>query len=157
MPREVSYTRRRKEWYSGSGGAPPAANLVTVAKGHCAARVTFADIPGFPGVFAAVPSPREGKITSIAIRLLDGVAPTGEAMVTIVSPEADVTAAFLYAFLGEIVPTTVGPPMYRRMNIRSAYYCTDMTDVPEMLYILIVGGTGLTGASADVAVMTKTH
>jgi len=156
MAQSVSYTRRKKE-RTRIGGVIPS-DLVTIAKDHCAARVVFEAIPGAPspGVFAAVPSPREGKITSIAIRLL-GVAPTGEAMVTIVSPKVDVNGAFMYVFLAEIIPCTLGPPVYRRMNIRSAYYCTDLTDTPDMLYIMITGGTGLEGVEADVAVMTKAH
>jgi len=153
----VSYTRRRAQWCADASGALPE-NLVTVAKGHFAARTTFREIPGSPspGVFASVPAPLEGMVASISIRLLNAT-PTGEAMLTIVSPEVDVTGAFMYTFLEGITPATVGPPMYRKAASCSAYYNIDIVDTPHMIHIMIVGGTNLAGVAADVALTVRAH
>jgi len=160
MSNRVIHTRQDIRSYSAEGQAAP---LVTVAEGHCAARVTFnAILPtnAALGVFAEVPSVLAGNLTSIAIRLLDR-APTGQAMVTPVSPRAneDGTAmgAFMSVFLEGIMPTTVGPPMYRRTEVCSAYYNTSLSDEPGKLYVLITGGTNLAGAVADVILTVVSH
>jgi len=158
MSRSVVYTSRPKEHYKDSSGTI-LPNLVTVSGDRCAERVTLQEIPpvgggASPGVFAAVSCALEGKVTSIAIRLLDST-PAGQAMLRTVSPAADVTGAFMYTFLEGIMPAAAGVPMYRKTEIHAAYYCTDKMPQPGKIYVMILGGAGLAGVSADVAVTFK--
>ena len=156
MAIKIFYTHIAKERYKDASGTIPN-DLVTVADGRCAARVTLQEVPGEPNMaYAELPAVMEGRVTSVSVRLVDKV-PTGQAVLTTVSPELDINGAFMYSFIDEILPTTVGPPMYRRTCIRNGYYCTDKMNRPQKIYLIIVGGTGLVGTAADVAMIADTH
>ena len=154
MAISVNYTNILKERYP----AASQPSLVTVYTGRCAARVILRAVPGDPSgsVYAEIPAAMEGRVTSFAMRLLSGV-PAGEALLTTVSPLIDITGSYLYAFLDGITPTSLGPPMYRKTNIRSAFYCTDKMDTVGKIFVLIPVGTALDGVEADVALWMDVH
>ena len=157
MAVKIFYTNIQKDRYAESDGVVPA-DLVTVADGKCAARVTLNAVPGDVSgtVYAEIPAVMEGRITSFALRL-NGGTPAGQILLTTVSPAIDVIGAYLYVFGEEILPATIGPAMYRKTNMRGTYFCTDRLNTPQKIFAIIVGGSGLEGITADVAMLADTH
>jgi len=156
MAVRVFYTNVKKERYIDLAGVIPS-DLVTVSAGRCAARVTLEAMPdGSGAVYAEIPSAMEGRVTSFALRLVSGT-PSGILLLTTVSPLVDAVGSYLYAFCEDIMPALVGPPMYRRTNMRGTYYCTDKMNPTQKIYAIIVGAPGLEGVEADVALVVDTH
>jgi hypothetical protein len=131
-------------------------DAIAVSHAHLADRVPLAAASNV--FYAEVAVPVMGRVTSVAVRLVRDGAPitlSGTLLVSMVSPATDLTGAFAFAFLENVPPASVGPAMYRKTDIHSAWYNTAKMGHSGRLYIMITGATGLEGASADVAIAVK--
>jgi len=146
---KINYTSIKTEKY------PAATDLVAVTEGRCAARVTLKAVPGDPTcVYAEFPAPTEGRVTSVSLGL-KGVSPSGQVLLTMVSPEVDPIGAFMYTFLEGVMPTTAGPPMYRKTDITAAMYSTAQLSKLGVLCAVIVGGSVPDGTVADIVIVAE--
>jgi hypothetical protein len=131
-------------------------DAIAVSSVYRADRVTLASASNV--FYAEVAVPVMGRVTSVAVRLIrDGtpITPSGTLLLSMVSPATDLTGAFAFAFVENVLPASVGPAMYRKTDIHSAWYNTAKMGDLGRLYLVISGASGLEGASADVAITVK--
>ena len=131
-------------------------DAIAVSSGYRTDRVSLTAVSDV--FYAEVAVPVMGRVTSVAVRLVrDGtsITPNGTLLLSTVSPATDLTGAYAFAFVENVLPASVGPAMYRKADIHSAWYNTAKMGASGRLYLVISGDSGLEGASADVAIAVK--
>jgi hypothetical protein len=125
-----------------------------------AMRISFKPIKGnggqvdkHLGVFAEISAPESADISSIAVRL-HGDAASGSMYLSTVDPQVSYSGFFLYTFISDILPTVLGPSIYRKTEIHPGAYNTSVMN-ERKIYALILEGPELDSGEeliADIAI-----